>query len=109
MKKYYHVTLKDNLESIMNYGLVPMLGKLSQMCDEHLHRIYLFNNMNDMEIALQSWLGEAINEEFGENVMCCSLEIVLPDDFPISEGDVEYESYSYITIPSQYIRYLKKE
>ena len=38
-----------------------------------------------------------------------SLEIDLPDDFPIQDGEVEYEKISKVVIPPQYIRFLKEE
>lgn len=109
MKQYYHVTLTKNLKSILENGLIPTLGELAQLCDETETKIYLFPSLTDMETALSSWLGEAINNQYGEDIKCCSLEITLPDEFPITNGDVEYEAYSYLTIPPQYIRYLKDE
>lgn len=109
MKTYYHVTLTQNLQSIFTHGLKPSIGELSQSCNETVPKIYLFPSLSDMETALSSWLGETINEQYGETIECCSLEISVPDNFPIQEGDVEYEVYSYSTIPPQYIRYLKEE
>lgn len=109
MKTFYHVTLKENYEKIKNEGLVPSIGTLSQLAEENVARVYLFPSLEDMENALLNWLGEQINDEYGEDVECCSLKIDLPDTFPISFGEIEYEVYSYDTIPPQYISYLKDE
>lgn len=109
MKTYYHVTRTKNLESIMQSGLLPKIGRLSKILGEKEVRIYLFPSTDDMNTALSSWLGENLEEEFGEDEEFCSLKISLPDNFPIKEGEVEYECYSYKTINPEYIEYLKKE
>lgn len=109
MKTYYHVTLKKNLESILNNGLLPKIGELSRLCDEKEKRIYLFPSLNDMETALGNWLGIELNDLYGESTECCSLKITLPNDFPIAEGETEYECYSYVPIDKKYIKYLKDE
>ena len=60
-----------------------------------------------METALGNWLGIELNDLYGESTECCSLKITLPDDFPIAEGETEYECYSYTPIDKKYIKYLK--
>ena len=109
MKIYYHVTLKSNLKSILEKGLYPQIGTLSELCNETEERIYLFPSIEDMENALGNWLGEEINKLYGEDIDCCSLKITLPDNFPIVKGDVDYECYSYHHIDKKYITYLKDE
>ena len=109
MKTYYHVTLLKNLDSIMTHGLIPCVGTLSSLCDETKKRIYLFPTENDMNIALSSWLGETINDIFGEDIECCSLKINLPDDWNITAGECEYEVYSSEIIPPRYIKFYKTE
>lgn len=109
MKTFYHVTLLENWKSIKENGLIPKIGELSKLIDETQKRIYLFPNIEDMENALYNWLGETINDLYGEDIECCSLKITLPDDFPIENGDVEYEVYSYQKIPSQYISFFREE
>ena len=109
MKTYYHVTRKKNLTSILNNGLYPKIGDLSKLCDETENKIYLFPSIDDMENALMNWLGENLIELYGEDEPCCSLKITVPDNFPIVEGDVDYEVYSYHHIDKKYITYLKDE
>ncbi len=109
MKTYYHVTLSKNIKSIMQHGLIPQIGQLSKLCNEEIPRIYLFPTQDAMEVALSSWLGENIDNEFDSKVSYCSLIIQLPDNFPIEDGDVEYECYCFNIIPPGFIKYLKEE
>lgn len=106
---FYHVTLKNNLDNILKNGLIPQIGTLSQAANETINRIYLFPTIDDMNTALSSWLGETIDNIFGETTECCSLQINLPDNFPVIQEDVPYEAYSYIPIPPEYISYFKDE
>ena len=105
MKTFYHVTKTENLEKIFKEGLLPKIGELSIIANECIERIYLFPNEEDMNTALSSWFGECFDEE--DNLS--SLKISLPDDFPIFEGEVEYEAYSYEIIPSEYISFFREE
>ena len=105
MKTYYHVTLKENYDKIMVEGLIPQIGERANDYGEDIERIYLFPSEDDMNTALSSWLGEC----FDEDVELCSLLITLPDNFPITDGEVEYEAYSYEKIEPKYITYLRDE
>ena len=67
MKTFYHVTLLENWKSIKENGLIPKIGELSKLIDETQKRIYLFPNIEDMENALYNWLGETINDLYGED------------------------------------------
>lgn len=102
----YHVTLISNLESIMANGLIPQVGALSEMVGEQ-PGVFLFPNYADCENALWNWLGEEL-EELTPNEEAVSLEINLPDHFPLEES-VEWERISREVIPPQYIRFYKNE
>lgn len=104
MKTFYHVSLKKNLSSIMQHGLIPQIGERSKEMNEE-EGVFLFPTIEDMNTALGQWLGDCFEEE--EVLM--SLEIKLPDDFPIQDSTVEYEKISKVVIPPQYIRYLQDE
>lgn len=109
MRTFYHVSEKKNLESIMQNGLIPQVGERSKELNEE-SSVFLFPTKEDMEFALGQWLGEWYDdkeEECGCKVILMSLEINVPDDFPIYNGVVEYENYSLITIPPKYIKYLQ--
>lgn len=133
MKTFFHVTRLDYLDNIMEKGLVPCIGHLSQLIDETEKRIYLFPNQESMENALANWLGETyerlldmakenvendIDDLFGftkeqidemEEIPLCSLKITIPDDFPIFDGETEFECYSYQTISPKFISFFKEE
>ena len=108
MKTFYHVTKKSNLESIKKNGLIPKIGLLAMDANESIERIYLFNNVEDMDNALMNWLGIALEDYFGELEEFISLKIDLPDNFPIQRTQI-YESYCYETIPSNYISFFREE
>lgn len=93
----------------MRHGLVPQIGERSESFGETMERIYLFPDIQAMETALSSWLGIEFENEYGENVELCSLEITLPDTFPTYSPEVEWEICCYQTIPPEYIQYFKEE
>lgn len=102
--RYFHVTPIENLESILESGLVPQIGERSEEIGEEQERIYLFSDFEEMENALMNWLGEV----FEECEELCILQIDLPNEFPVetevdSNGDKFYESYVYEVIPSNFI------
>lgn len=109
MKKLYHVTLMSNLEPILKEGLIPKIGERSIEVGEEEKAVYLFPTIEDMECALGQWLGDWYNDEYGEEIPLASLEISVPDCFPIEEGEVEYENICREVIPPEYIRFLKEE
>ena len=109
-KTYYHVTKASNLESIMNNGLKPRIGELSKLCDECVERIYLFKSEDDMENALMNWLGENINNLYGESAEFIALKIEIPLEkcnYLIDDNESEYEAFCYDTIKPEYISYYK--
>lgn len=109
MQTYYHVTTNENWTFIQHTGLIPQIGYLSALFGEPIPRIYLFKTKNDMETALSSWLGEELNERYGEDYPCCSLKITLPDEFPVEQDKCGYEIHVYQTIPPKYITYFHDE
>lgn len=104
MKKYYHVTQKKDFNSIMTKGLIPQMGERSMDVEEE-NFVFLFPSKEDMNTALSSWFGELFDDE----IELVSLEITLPDDFPIFDSTVEYEKVSKVIIQPQYIKYLREE
>jgi len=104
VKKFYHITLKKKLNSIMKNGLIPQIGPRSKWAEDEFG-IFLFPSIDDMNNALDQWFGDL----FLENTILMSLEITIPDDFPIFDSIVEYEKISKIVIPPEYIRYIQDE
>ena len=88
---YYHVTPIGNLESIMRFGLVPVIGKRSRACGESIAGVYLFSSREDVDTALMSWLGD----EFDDDV---DLAVLRVECDSAVRGDVEYEYVCFETI-----------
>lgn len=109
MKTLYHVTLMDNVESILKDGLIPQIGARSAEYGELFNAVYMFPNIEDMECALGQWLGDWYNDNYGEDTPLAVLEVTVPDQFPIENGVVEYEVFSKVIIPGKYIKYLREE
>jgi hypothetical protein len=99
--------MKNNLESILKHGLIPKIGDISRISGETIERIYMFPDEVAMENAVCTWLGDYLDQMYGD-AECCVLELNLPDDFPITSGDAEYELCSKETIPPQYIKLFRE-
>jgi len=85
----YHVTRKENLESILEDGLLPKTPEDFPYDDE---AVYVFPTREDMTTAMGQWLGDRIDEweeendeEYGE------IELVIDVTGLKSKSDVEYE------------------
>lgn len=109
MKTYYHVSLKKNINDILNKGLLPKIGERSKEIKENIKRVYLFTTKDDMENALMNWLGEWYTDRYGDEVKLISLKVEVPNNFPILESTVDYEKVCEVIIPPKYIKYLQDE
>ena len=98
----FHVTLAENLQSIMSNGIEPRIGHNSIALGEVQKRVYCFIDKKSMEEALMNWMGEIYEEleNDGKDVELIILEVdneclefVLDDN-----GDLFFECYSYKTI-----------
>ena len=65
-KYAYHVTRKNNLNSIYKNGLEPKVP-IDYGIDGDEKGIYLFKSIDDTENALYNWFGERIKEWEDEN------------------------------------------
>lgn len=95
----------------MKDGLVPQVGARSKQLNES-QGVFLFQNIEDMNTALGQWLGDWFNDledEIGSLITLMSLQITLPNNFPIEDSIVEYEKICRVTIPPELIKYLKDE
>lgn len=104
--KYYHVTPKDNLGSILRDGLVPQIGPRSSGLETE-PLVFLFHNEEDVDNALMGWLGIAF-EHYGEDEIAV-LEVNLPDNFELEHTDAGYELCSRDVIPSEHLKCLRYE
>ena len=110
-KEYYHVTLRSNLDSIREKGLMPQIGYFSSIYGETEAAIYVFPTKPQLEDALASWLGEAYEdycEEF--NIDFDELELIIcvinmPDEITVFGDASFYEQCIYETIKPEHISY----
>lgn len=107
-KDFYHVTLKENIESIMSKGLVPQIGERSKELNE-ASSVFLFSNTDDLDNAVMNWLGDWYECEYGDNVELVTIKVTLPLSFPVEDSIVEYEKISKVVIPSEYITFFRED
>lgn len=103
--RYFHVTPRKNLESILENGLIPQIGERSLEIGEPVEAVFLFPNFEEMNNALYNWFGEEFDDDEDELII---LQIDLPDNFPVyreldDNGDEFYEAHCQCDIPVEYI------
>lgn len=110
-KVFYHVSLRKNESSIMTHGLKVSIGDLSSSIGESIPAIYLFNELDDMNNALMNWLGEELDERYGEDCPIVIFKITYPHSVSwINKKDPDmYETIQYDDIPPEYIEVLRYE
>lgn len=59
---YYHITKLENIDSILEKGLIPQVGERSWLDYESEPRVYLFKTLEDSNEALNSWVNDFIPE-----------------------------------------------
>lgn len=58
----FHVTPSDNVASILNEGLRPMIGPRSAEIGEWDEQIYCFTSRDAAEDGVMNWLGDEIGD-----------------------------------------------
>tara|TARA_Y100000780_G_scaffold223601_1_gene234111 strand:+ start:319 stop:693 length:375 start_codon:yes stop_codon:yes gene_type:complete len=90
----YHVTLAENLTSILREGLQPRIGERSAALGEDVPRVYLFPSREDCETALSSWLGECFEDVEEHGLLILAIDV----DGLTLDSDVGYEMTTSDTI-----------
>lgn len=104
-RTFYHVTVSENLESIMEKGLVPSVGERSEQLGEGAS-IFLFPSQEDAEDAVANWLGD----QFDEDTAFALLEIYIPVEIEIHRSEnVDWEVSVHDPIPPNCIKVLSKD
>jgi len=106
-KTLYHVTLKASLPSILQYGLIPMIGQRSADCGETDEAVFCFPTKEDCDTAMSQWLGEAFDDALVGDDECVYLAIELSNQR--SKSDVEYEIAILDTISPESIKMVFNE
>ena len=60
-KIYYHVTKTENVDSILNNGLLPSIGNRSVKIEKE-PMTFLFGSVEDAEDAMMNWLGDEMGD-----------------------------------------------
>jgi hypothetical protein len=87
----FHVTPKENIESILKNGLIPQIGYRSRKIEEKNAAIYFFINKEECENALGNWLGDEFDDENIGDLLILEVDV---DDKYIrldSNGNVFFE------------------
>lgn len=104
MQVLYYVSPKRYAGAIRKKGLIPQIGFRSKQIGETSPAVYLFPDIIAMEEAVMNWLGDCFEEE----ALVC-WEVMIPDEFPIEDGEAGYEKISRTVIPPEYLTILKIE
>lgn len=89
----YHVTKKENIEKIMNEGLIPMLGKYAVEMGECIPSVWLFPDIDDAKEMAPIWL----EPFYGPDLVY--LKVYLPDNTMLEYTGSDYEVYVTTCIP----------
>lgn len=94
----YHVTKKENLDSIMEHGLFPSTGKNSRELGDF--GIFFFKDLDALEDAVSTWFGDLFEDD-DELVI---LQVEVPENIKVFHDElVGYECFVEDCISSEYI------
>jgi hypothetical protein len=101
---FYHVTLTENLPSIMEKGLLPTIGDRSKKIGEN-SCVFLFPTRDEAEQGVDNWLGDEVEEDKA----LALLEVTLPPEIEVFQTEgVDWEFYTRVTIPPQCLSILSR-
>jgi hypothetical protein len=107
-RTFYHVTLSENLGSIMEKGLTPTVGDRSKKLKER-SCVFLFPDQASAEDALSGWLGDQFDDD-DDTITFALLEVTLPPEIEVNKTDgIDWEWYTRETIPPSCIRILSRD
>lgn len=103
-RTYYHVTLTENLPSIMEQGLHPTTGERSKKLGEHAC-VFLFPTRDYAEDAVSGWLGE----QFEDDQPLALLEVIVPPEIEVFQTeDLDWECFTKASIPASSLSILSR-
>ena len=109
MKTFYHLSLKDHEQSILENGLIPQWGARSELINEVMNAVYLFKSEQDVENALLNWYGEWCEDNgIGEDEVVL-FRVTLPEEFTTFSSPEQFEVFTTEHIPSEYIEFMRYE
>lgn len=93
----FHVTKRDNLESIMKDGLLPQIGKYAEEMGEPTPGVWMFPSLEDAEEMAPIWLEPV----YGSDLVF--LRIDLPSGYDVESTGSDYELFTTERIPPNHI------
>ena len=110
----WHVAAMENAKAIAREGLVPKIGDSSDTCGEKTPAVYLFNGFESLTTALSGWLGEELNERYGEDaeMVLIHLHMLPAQEFQPSlvfNPNLGYEVACTKAIQPKYLRFYDEE
>lgn len=104
-RTFYHVSLSENLSSIMDKGLIPSIGERSKKLGEHAC-VFLFPSRESAEDGVDQWIGD----EFDDEQPLALIEVVLPIEIEVFKtADIDWEFYTKMTIPAECLSVLSRD
>ncbi len=100
----YHVTPTRNLFRIMREGLAPRIGPRSRRLGEAVAAVYLFEDADSLQDALDNWLGD----EFAEDAMLALLRVEVPAGTRLAEG-AGFEMAAIDALPPECLSVLSRD
>ena len=103
-RTYFHVTLSDNIPSIMERGLVPSVGDRSKKLGE-ASAVFLFPDEDHAADALGGWLGDQFDDE---DLQFALIEVTIPDGVEVHKTEgVDWEYWVKGVIPPSHLRLVR--
>ncbi len=96
----YHVTPESNLESILEKGLQPSIGKLSSKANEPFSIVCFFESKEAVENGIMNWMGDNLEEDIPLVILECDVD---PDAVK-PNSDAPWELVSQTEISSDAIQ-----
>lgn len=96
----YHVTTRENLNSILKEGLKPSVGPRSEKLDES-NAIFVFDSRTSAEDGVGNWLGEEFDDD--EELILLEVDARGLDLSPSFDDDESFEWTSSGEIPADRI------
>ncbi len=84
----YHITPSDNVESILEKGLEPRIGRSSRANGETEPAVYLLRDLSDAKYLIETWYYEVFRED---------MSLLSIDATPEEIGGVIREGWEVVT------------
>lgn len=96
----YHITEKNNIESIIKYGLLPSFGDRSKLAGDKFKAVFFFDNLYNIE----EWMNFLYKSKDKDSLEVLRFNIKKLKWFIHNSGE---EFYTQSQIPVEKIDYLK--